>query len=131
MEHLEQLIAWLKHFPQWGEWEPTVDDTGAEPGSCGLFPVGEEVLEQREDVLGNCRTRLRQVFLLRRKAARGMDAAAWLLAFSRWACQNAAGAPVFGTRQKFRAEKGRLTNAAQTGTGMYEIKLTFEYENEE
>lgn len=131
MEYLEQLRTWLMGFPQWGEGSLTVDITGAEPGSSGLFPVGIEVLSSREDVLGNRYSRLRQTFLLRRAAVRGMDAAAWLLAFSRWATQNAVTAPVFGERQTLRAEKGRLINAAQTGTGFYEIRLTFEYENEE
>ena len=130
MEYLEQLTAWLKGFPQWGEAQLTVDTTGAQPGHCGLFPLGVEVLEDKEDVLGNRHSRLRQTFLLRRMAVRGMDAAAWLLAFSRWVGQNAA-APVFGLRQTVRAEKGRLLSAPQTGTGLYEIRLTFEYENEE
>lgn len=131
MEQLEELTVWLKSFPKWEDTDLAVDTTGAQPGACGLFPVGIEVLECREDVLGNRHSRLRQSFLLRRNAVRGMDAAAWLLAFSRWARQNAATAPVFGNRQTLRAEKGRLTNATQTGTGFYEIRLTFEYENEE
>ena len=131
MEQLEQLKVWLMGFPQWGDVQLTVDITEAQPGACGLFPVGMEALEGREDVLGNRHSRLRQSFLLRRNAVRGVDAAAWLLAFSRWAVKNAAAAPVFGARQTLRAEKGRLVNAAQTGTGLYEIRLTFEYENEE
>ena len=131
MEHLEELTVWLKSFPRWGEADLTVDSTGSKPGACGLFPVGIEVLESREDVLGNRKTRLRQSFLLRRNAVRGTDAAAWLLGFARWAEQSAAAAPVFGSRQTLRAEKGRLSNAAQTGTGFYEIKLTFEYVIEE
>lgn len=131
MEQLEQLTAWIMTFPQWGEAELTVDITGAKPGACGLFPVGIEVRKSREDVLGNRYSRLRQEFLLRRNAVRGFDAAAWLLAFSRWVAKNAAAAPVFGTRQTLRAEKGRLASPAQSGTGFYEIRLIFEYENEE
>lgn len=131
MEHLEALTAWLQSFPQWGEGSLTVDITGADPGACGLFPVGIEVLESREDVLGNRYSRLRQTFLLRRNAVRGVDAAAWLLAFSQWAAKNTASAPVFGDRQTLRTEKGRLIQASQTGTGFYEIRLIFEYEHEE
>lgn len=128
MEHLEALTVWLRSFPQWGKGALTVDSTGCKPGDCGVFPVGIGVLSQREDVLGNRHCRLRQEFLLRRNAVRGTDAAAWLLAFSQWATQNAAAAPVFGDRQTLRTEKGRLSQATQTGTGFYEIRLIFEYE---
>ena len=127
MEHLEELIAWLMTFPQWGDADLTVDITGTAPGDCGLFPLGVEVLESREDVLGRRHSRLRQQFLLRRTGVRGADAAAWLLAFQQWAARHADDAPQFGTRQVLRAEKGRLINAAQTGTGTYEVRLTAEY----
>ena len=130
MEHLEQLKAWLMAFPLWGETMPGVDITGAAPGDCALFPVGLEVLSTREDVLGNTTTLLRQSFLLRRTANRGEDAAAWLMAFTRWANENGKTAPVFGLHQVLRAEKGRLIAPAQTGLGTYEVRLTMEYEKE-
>jgi hypothetical protein len=130
MEQLEQLKNWLMGFPLWGESPPAVDITGAAPGDCGLFPLGMEVLEHREDVQGNALTRLRQEFLLRRSANRGEDAAAWLLAFQQWAQENAATAPVFGDRQRLFAQKGRLRNPAQTGLGTYEVTLTIEYVKE-
>lgn len=130
MEHLEQLKAWLMSFPLWGDMPLTVDMTGAEPGDASLFPLGLEVLESRENLLGGKSARLRQSFLLRRTAARGEDAAAWLLAFQLWVQKNAHTAPVFGRRQAFRAEKGRLISAVQTGLGTYEVRLTIEYEKE-
>ena len=131
MEQLEQLKRWVMAFPQWGEGALTVDITGAQPGNTGLFPLGVELLESREDLLGFRQNRLRQSFLLRRTAARGMDAAAWLLSFQQWVASNAATAPQFGARQTLRAEKGRLIAAAQTGLGTYEVRLIFEYLCEE
>ena len=131
MERLEQVKNWLMGFPLWGEAAPGVDITGAEPGNCGLFPQGVELLQSREDVLGNRITSLRQVFLLRRTALRGDDAAGWLAAFQGCVAKNAATAPQFGLRQRFRAEKGRLIAAAPTGVGTYEVRLTAEYEHEE
>ena len=130
MEQLEELKNWITGFPQWGDVPLTVDTTGADPGACGLFPLGIEILTQRQDVLGNRHDRLRQRFLLRRTAQRGDDAARWLLAFARWAADNAHTAPTFGAQQRLYAENGRLIAAAQTGLGMYEVRLTAEYTTE-
>ena len=130
MEHLEQLKAWLMGFPRWGEKMPAVDMTGAEPGDTALFPTGQEVLERREDVLGNTVQRLRQTFVLRRTAPRGEDAARWLISFTGWVTENAHTAPVFGAKQQLRCERGRLASPGSTGLGTYEVKLTVEYEKE-
>ena len=127
MEQLEELKNWIMGFPLWGDVVLTVDITGAEPGACGLFPVGMEQLSLRQDVLGQTVRRLRQQFLLRRQAVRGQDAAGWLLEFQKWAAENAHLAPQFGAQQQLRAEKGRLVTAAQTGLGLYEVRLTVEY----
>ena len=131
MERLEQVKNWLMGFPLWGEAEPAVDVTGANPGDCALFPLGVEVLQTRQDVLGNQTRRLRQSFLLRRAAMRGEDAAVWLLSFQDWALRNAQNAPVFGGNQQFRCERGRLIAPGQTGSGTYEVRLTAEYDDEE
>ena len=131
MEQLQQLKAWLMGFPLWGAADLAVDCTGAAPGDCGLFPQGVEVVSSREDVLGNRYRRLRQTYLLRRAAVRGEDAAGWLMAFSRWAAEHAAAAPQLGNAQQLRAEKGRLLSAQQTGMGIYEVRLTLEYDSEE
>ena len=131
MEVLENLKAWLMGFPEWGDAPLAVDCTGAAPGDCGLFPLGVEVVSSRETISGNRYSRLRQTFLLRRAAPRGEDAAGWLMAFSRWAADNAPAAPTLGGHQQLRAEKGRLLSAQQTGMGIYEVRLTLEYDSEE
>jgi hypothetical protein len=129
MEVLENLKNWLAGFDGWEA--AAVDTLDAVPGSCGLFPLGVEVLKTREDVLGNRHSRLRQTFLLRRSAPRGENAARWVADFSRWAAENAATAPALGDRQQLRAEKGRLLSAQGAGTGIYEVRLTLEYDSEE
>ena len=132
MERLEEMKNWLTTFPLWGEVVLTTDVLSAQPGDCGLFPQGLEVLEVREDVLGGQTLRLRQQFLLRRNALRGMDAAAWLLEFQKWVAQQSllGLCPVLGENQRFRAEKGRLVRTDTVGTGIYEVRLTAEYTNE-
>ena len=123
MELLEKLKAWVVTFPLWGEAAPNVDTVGAAPENCGLFPLGAEELSRRADVLGNVTARYRWQFLLRRVALQQEDAARWLLEFQHWAQKH--------SQQDWgsvRAEKGKLVSAAQTGTGVYEVKLTVEAE---
>lgn len=132
MEILEKLKAWLKTFPQWAEAELLVDDTAAEPVSCGLFPIGVEELSRREDLLGNQILQCKQTFLLRRIAQRQEEAAAWMMAFEEWVRQQARekAAPIFGDvpgKEWIRAEKGRLSAVNQTGTATYEIRIVCEY----
>ena len=131
MEQLEEIKNWLAMFPLWGETVLTTDVLSAQPGDCGLFPQGLELIKSTQDVLGNRVTRLRQQFLLRRNALRGMDAAAWLLEFQNWVAQQAVMGlvPVLGQDQIVRAEKGRLIRADSAGTGVYEVRLIVEYTN--
>ena len=130
MEHLEQLKAWLMAFPLWGDTPPNVDMVGEKPGDCALFPVGQEVISSREDVLGNTVQRLRQTYLLRRTAPRGQDAAAWGMEFTRWVNENAGTAPVLGAQQLLRCERSRLISPASAALGTYEVKLTMEFTKE-
>ena len=132
MEILEKLKSWLQSFPQWGEAELLVDDTAAQPISCGLFPIGVEELSRKEDLLGNKSVQCRQTFLLRRIAQRQEEAAAWLMAFQAWVAQQAHAktAPTFGDvpgDEWIRAEKGRLSAVTQTGTATYEIRIVSQY----
>lgn len=132
MEQINALRDFLLHFPQWGQQALTVDGGQPLPERSSLFPLGQRVLEQREDVLGNRRLRLRQSFLLRRYASPGENAAAWLLWLQQWLV----GQPVqpletaFGRRLRLQAEDGKRTAASQTGTGIYELKIHVEYEKE-
>ena len=132
MEALEKVKAWLQTFPLWAQAPLHIDNTGAEPINCGLFPVGVEELGRKEDLLGNRQIDCRQTFLLRRIAQREEIAAGWLMALQQWVQQqNAAGtAPRLGDVAEkcwVRAEKGRLSAANQTGTATYEIRIVFDY----
>lgn len=120
---MERIINWLEGFAGMGA--VCIDTLGPQPGSCGLYPVGLEQLDRREDVLGNRTVRWRQSFLLRRVAARNEDAARWLLDFQNWvANQSELGLAPFET---LRAEKGKLLRSDQTGTATYEVRLTGEF----
>lgn len=135
MEILEKMRDWILGFPGWGSQELQIDDLAAAPDQCGLFPTGMEQVSCREDVLGNVTAVWRCHFLLRRTALRCEDAAAWLLDFQDWVrSQSLQGkAPHFGDapgQERVRAEMGKLSSAAQTGTGVYELKITAEYRKE-
>ena len=129
---LEQVQNWLKQFPLWGETVLYVDYTDAQPGNMGLFSGGIEELERKTDILGKVTVRNRCGFTLRRVSA-GQQSneadAAWLLEFQKWVQQQSVQgkAPVLGENTRWRAEKGRLREASQTGTGVYVVHLTVEY----
>ena len=134
MDELEKVRRWVQTFPQWEE-QLHIDYTGAVPGNAGLFPVGMEEVGRREDVLGNVTVSCRCRFSLYRVTTGQGDNthnAQWLLDFQNWIqAQSAAHlAPAFGdepAREQIRAEKGRLKNASQTGTGIYAVELTAEF----
>ena len=80
---LEKMETWLQTFPMWEEGcSLQIDHTGAEPGSNGLFPLGMEEMERREDVLGNvkayCRCRFK-LFRVVTAQAGNPENAQWLL----------------------------------------------------
>lgn len=127
-EQLQKVAQWVRQFPLWGEQALSVDTTPPEPGACGLFPIGEEELERRVDVLGSVTCRYRQEYLLRRVALRGENAAAWLMAFGRWA--RTAPPPNLGTDCVARALRGRMLTSVNTGIATYEIKISMEYTEE-
>lgn len=135
MTDLEKLRQWLTTYPKWEEGKLHVDYTDALPGNLGLYPAGLEEVSRREDVLGGIMVRNRYHFALYRVAARREDNeenAQWLLEFQKWVqSQSAAGlAPRFGdesNQERLRAEKGKLKEASQTGTGTYTVTLTAEF----
>ena len=128
MEQLQALVAWVKGFPLWGDQTLSVDQTPPKPGGCGIFPVGEEEVDRREDVAGNTVCRYRGEYLLRRMAIRGEDAAGWLMTFSRWA--RSAPGPQMGTNCVVRVSRGRLLTSVNTGIATYEIRISMEYTEE-
>lgn len=104
---------------------PAVDSCPLTDGETGLFPLGQEQLSCREDVLGNRMRRVRYSFLLRKTAAPGADAAAWLLQMQALAAKDP---PRLGDDRQFWAEKGRLVKNTSTGLGIYELRLIAERE---
>ncbi len=135
MTALEKLVQWLKTFPLW-EDDLHIDYLGAAPSNTGLYPGGLEEVSRREDVLGNVTVVCRLHFLLYRRTARQQDNgenSRWLLQLQDWVQkQSVAGlAPVFGDvprKERIRAEKGKLQEASQTGTGKYAVSITAEFE---
>ena len=78
-----------------------------------------------------CTEILKQNFLLRRIAPRGLKGAVWMLEFHDWVHQNVRSAPKFGKYQRMLARDGKMLAVSNTGLGIYEVKLTFEYVIEE
>lgn len=135
MDVLETLRQWLLTFPQWEAGNLLyIDYTDAVPGNLGLYPAGLEILSSSADVAGNVTLRCRYNFVLYRMGSACADGrdAAWLLAFQNWVLeQSLAGlAPVFGEEpalERIRAEKGKLKETSQPGTGVYAVVLTAEF----
>ena len=119
MDILEIVRAWLVAQGIL----PETDACGVTPGETGLFPLGQEQLWLREDVLGNRVQRVRYSFLLRRSEIAGEAAAEKLLQLQQQATKNPP-----ATLAQFRAEKGRLVKNTGTGLGMYELRLIAERE---
>ena len=77
MDVLKRLQAWLTTFPKWEEGKLMyLDFTDGVPGNQGLFPQGQEVLQRKEDVLGNISLSCRYHFALYRITPQEESAAA-------------------------------------------------------
>ena len=136
MNALEKVRQWVQTFHKWEAGNLLyIDYTAAVPGNTGLYPMGMEVLQIRENILGGITARCRYRFSLYRVAAgreNREEDALWLMAFQNWVQeQSLLGlAPSFGdepAREQIRAEKGRLKEGSQTGTGVYAVELTVEF----
>ncbi len=135
MTNLTKMRNWLQTFPLWdADWVLHIDHTDAEPGNSGLFPLGAEELSRREDVLGNVTVQCRYRFYLYRVTGQAdpLANAEFLLEFQQWVRQQSAtgAAPRFGDdpkQERLRAEKGKLGEVSQTGTGTYIVTLTAEF----
>jgi len=125
MNTLEKVALWVKSYPGWGEAELAIDNTAPAPGSCGLFPLGEEELQRTVDVVGNTRIRYRRTFSLRRVAVRGENAAKWLMDLGHWARTSTP--PALGDDTVARATRGRLLTSVATGIATYDITISLEY----
>lgn len=125
MEILEKIINWLKTYPLWGEGGICVDHLDPEPGSAGLYQKGLQEKKRTEDVQGNVITHCRYRFLLRRMA---QDKEQWLPDFQQWVQDQCAQRliPHLGdepVRERIQAVDGKLVEASQPGTGVYEVAL--------
>lgn len=135
MTNLTKMRSWLQTFPQWDKaCDLYTDYTDALPGNSGLYPLGAEEISRQEDVLGNVTVRCRYRFCLCRVAglADRLANAQWLLDFQQWVRQQSAAgaAPAFGddpASERIWAEKGKLSDASQTGTGKYTVTLNAEF----
>lgn len=136
MTDLEKVRQWLLGYPEWDAGGLLyIDYTDAVPGNAGLYPNGLEELSRQEDVMGIVRVQNRYHFALYRVVSQQEDNAAnaaWLLDFQNWVQrQCAAGlAPTFGdepARERIRAQKGKLKEVSQTGTGTYVVTLTADF----
>lgn len=136
MTDLEKVRQWLLGYPQWDAGGLLyIDFTDAVPGNAGLFPGGLEELSRTEDIMGTVRTVNRYHFALYRVTTGQEDNtinAQWLLDFQNWVQSQSAArlAPTFGdepAEEKMRAQKGRLKESGQTGTGVYLVSLTADF----
>ena len=129
MEKLTEFKRWLEGSGLVEEL--TVDGTGAMPGSAGLYPQGAKLLWQRQDIVGNTTCRLRETFILRCKGVPGMTSANRVIALTDWLSKQGSFAPRLGGQQRIYTEKGKLTSAAGSGEGVYEISIIVEYTTEQ
>lgn len=135
MDVLQRLKQWLMRYPGWGEAQIYVDYLESDPVNAGVYPQGLEELERREDVLGNVTVSCRYRFMLYRMVTGQQDNegnAGWFLDFQQWVQQQSISnqAPQFGDipgRERIRAEKGKLQEASQAGTGTYGVVLTVDF----
>lgn len=139
MKDLEKVRQWVQTFPQWEEGNLLyIDFTGAMPGNAGLFPAGLEEVSRTEDVLGNVTVQCRYQFSLYRVVTGQEDNtvnAHWMMDFQNWVREQSVLhlAPTFGdipARERIRAEKGKLKDSSQVGTGVYVVQLTAEFVKE-
>lgn len=137
MDDLEKVRQWVQTFPMWEEGNLLyIDYTGAVPGNTGLYPMGMELVSLQEDILGGITAQCRYRFSLYRVTTGQEDNtrnAAWLMEFQNWVLQQSLQdlAPTFGdepARERIRAEKGKLKDASQSGTGVYAVELIAEFE---
>ena len=133
MTDLEKVRQWAFSYPKWSAGEALyIDYTDAAPANSGLYPAGLEEVSRHTDILGTVTVRCRYRFSLYRVVAAqddGIDNAQWLMDFQQWVQQQSAAGltPKFGDapeQEWIRAEKGKLQQVSQAGTGTYAVTLT-------
>ena len=125
---LTALKTLLCTFPQWGDQPLETDHLERTPQACGLYPLGLQVRQRREDVQGNVVLQLRESFLLRRAAYAEEAGTRWLMALEHWLLQQTT--EHLGKHVRITPAEGRLVTGKQPGTGIYELKIHLDYEKE-
>lgn len=131
MKDLEKLRRWLLTFPGW-PGELSVDKMQA-GSATGLFPLGLEETDRKEDFLGNAQAVCRYRFALYTRLNPGQDCAQWLLDFQNWVQQQSiAGlAPRFGDiphAERLQAREGVCKDPGVLGT--YAVTLIADFVRE-
>ena len=121
---MEEVKNWLESFPGWGQTQLHLDMLPAKPGSAGLFPKGDTLLEVKKDLLGNVRCRWARQFQLL------LVDCPWVQDFQDWVQLQSALelAPQFGDEQILRAEKAQLKERTAAGSAIYAVTLTAEFD---
>ena len=129
---LQEIKKWLLTFPGWQGIPMHVEYTDAQPENLGLFSTGLQELQRKTDILGTVTVKNQWNFTLRWICAgqwSNEEPAQTLHRFQQWVQrQSFLGlAPQLGQDTGWRAGKGKLESASQTGTGVYTVGLTVEY----
>lgn len=130
MTDLEKMMTWVHLCPYLQVDAMGVDTTQDWPVSAGLYPRGQDVVEEIRDVTGSTTWRMKQTYLLRCALLEGEEAAKRLQQIQNWVfTQNINGiTPGFGKNETVRSAAGRLEKASQVGRSIYVLTLTVEYE---
>lgn len=123
---IEQVRAWLSELPGMEGIEHKIIEPY--PGDLALQCLGQDVLWEKEDILGGKKRRLRLRFGLGRHTTDINDLEIYLL-LNRKAILSTA--PVFGDNQTVKVEQGRTELADNEGVIRMVALLTFEYTEEE
>lgn len=131
---LQKLKSWLSSCP-FLAGGIGVNHTDAAVGSAGLYPLGYEEVEVREDVLGNRIVTCRERFRLYQVTAMDMaePEGERLMALQNWVREQALTkqTPQFGDvpgQEWIRAEKGTLSSVSRLGTGKFTVQITVVYQ---
>lgn len=138
--NLAKLRNWIKTFPGFDILSAfRVDYTDQIPSNGGVFPAGLVEISRKADIVGNVTVTNQLNFGLYCVFPRapGDDVGAqvnadWIADFQLWVQeQDIRGlAPVFGRRQRIKAENGALYAADDSGTATYMVQLSVQYELE-
>lgn len=127
---MNDILNWLQGSPYCQDYV-SVDQIQYRPDSCGLFPMGIEVVATKTDIVGNTKQRLRSRYELRRITARHrdqMEAADWMKQFQLWVLSQGAEAPQLGENTRWTAKNGRLAKSDRPDTCIYTVDLVAEYD---